>query len=223
MYQAYFKSLAFCLFSVFVFSQSSSRANAAGAPVVMGSGCVEPGVEAACLILHDLKTGENFNLFFKGTSPKLDTAIAFEGTVNSNPNICMQGKPIDVTEWHPIRLHCPQKTPTNKSVVSLAKAKPLCGEWAAWYNTQPGGPKALHVAGICTFPDSGYSAALTKHVPPGVNVKVYLLDLTITPPSGNVSHIIRHVPVHFTEQTDVQHDSAEILPDHVSVPVKIVH
>jgi hypothetical protein len=183
---------------------------------------VEPGIEATCLIVHDLKTGENFNLFFNANAPKFDMAIKFEGTVNDNPNICMQGKPINVTKWDPIRLHCPQKSPSSKAVMSLAGSKSPCDAWSAWYNVQPVGPKGLHVAGMCTFPTSGYSVALTKHVPPGINPKVYLLELTITPPSGKASQIVRHVPVHFTEETDIQHDSVEILPDHLLIPVKII-
>ena len=75
---------------------------------------------------------------------------------------------------------------------------------------------------MCSFSDNGYGVSLTKHVPPGINPKVYLLDLTIMPPTGSVSHLARDIPVHFEEQTDIPHDSVEILPDDVSVPVQTV-
>jgi hypothetical protein len=220
----HFKLLVVSILSLCVMWHSNSRLHAADTnALVKGSGCVEAGIEAACLIVHDLKTGENFNLFFNANGPKVDTAIAFEGTVSNNLNTCMEGRAVDVTKWHPIRLHCPQKSPSNKVAMSMAGSKSPCGGWSAWYNVQPGAQKTLHVAGICTFPTSGYSVTLTKHVPPGINPKVYLLELTITPPSGEVSQVVRHVPVHYAEETDVQHESVEILPFHLSVPIKIIH
>src|ERR1700721_4358849 len=136
-----------------VIGYSSSLSHAADSKsLVHGSGCVEPGVETTCLIVHDLKTGDNFNLFFNAAPPKVDSAISFEGTIDNNPNICMQGKPIDVTKWGPIRIHCPQIGPSNNVVTTLGGSKAPCNAWSAWYNVQPVEPKALHVAGICTFP-----------------------------------------------------------------------
>ena len=189
---------------------------------VQGSGCVEPGVEGSCRILRDLKTKELFNLFFKDKAPTIDTAIAFDGTRTDNPNICMQGKPVNVTKWQVIRLHCPQPEAATEATATDAGIPARCSKWAAWYNVQPGAPKTLHVSGMCTFPDNGYSVSLTKHVPPGINPKVYLLDLTITSPTGKVSHLVRDTPVHFSEQTEIRHESVEILPDHVWVPVQTV-
>jgi hypothetical protein len=189
---------------------------------ITGTGCVEPGIETGCLVLHDLKTSKNFNLFFRAQPPSVDTAISFEGTESNNPNFCMQGQPIDVTKWTPIRLHCPASSAPMSSQLNLTGAHTYCADWAAWYNVQPGSPKTLHVAGMCTFPTSGYKAELTKRVPPGVNLKIYMVDLTITPPTGKVSQIVRHVPIHFSEQTDRQYDSVQIEPDHVNVRVRIV-
>ena len=193
------------------------------APVTArGSGCVEAGVEEACRILRDLQTREVFNLFFNNTAPAVNTAVAFEGTRHDNPNICMQGKPVDVREWHSITLQCPQPEAAADTTAGDAGMASRCGKWTAWYNVQPGVPKTLHVAGVCTFPDSGYKVALTKHVPTGSNPKVCLLDLTITPPVSRVSHLVRTLPVQFAEQADVRHESVEILPDHVLVPVQTV-
>jgi hypothetical protein len=68
--------------------------------LVKGRGCVERGVETSCLILTDLETRKEYNLFFNtNTRPGIPSTIAFEGTIHKGPTICMQGKPIDVHKW----------------------------------------------------------------------------------------------------------------------------
>jgi hypothetical protein len=216
--------LVFVLLSIFAIAKfcATSEAADSGSKVVEGAGCVESGIEASCRVLHDQKTGRNFNLFFGANAPSVDTAIRFEGTTNDNPNVCMEGVPVDVTKWNPIRLHCPQKTTPSNAAVSPTATNHMCGAWTAWYNVQPGSPKELHVAGMCTFPTSGYAVVLTKRIPPGTNPKRYLLELKITSPSGDVSQIVRHVPVHYQEQTEIQHEFVEIYPYHLAIPVKTI-
>lgn len=191
-------------------------------PAVAGAGCVEAGVEGGCFVLHDSKSGTTFNLFFKDDFPKLNTAISFQGIENGNPNFCMQGKAVDVTKWTPIRMHCPQPSSKEDSAQAMSGNKLQCAGWNAWYNIQPPGPKTLHVAGVCTL-KIGYTAKLVPHVPPGFNPQIYILDLVITAPkTPRQSNAVIFVPVHYTERTNTQYESADIEPDHVSVPVKVI-
>jgi hypothetical protein len=66
---------------------------------VKGQGCVAAGVEASCLAVKDVKTGVLYNLFFKGTKPAVGTGIEFTGVPRDMMTICMQGTPLEVTEW----------------------------------------------------------------------------------------------------------------------------
>jgi hypothetical protein len=64
--------LVACFLGPLTLAQSTPTANAHDAAEVSGSGCVEAGIERGCFVLNDLKTGTTFNLFFKGSSPKLE-------------------------------------------------------------------------------------------------------------------------------------------------------
>lgn len=83
-------------------SKSASGTEAA----ITGSGCVEAGVEAGCLVLKDTKSGTLFNLFFKGTPPAINTAIRFTGKAHEGPTTCQQGTPVDVTKFTKIKMSC---------------------------------------------------------------------------------------------------------------------
>jgi hypothetical protein len=116
MYKSHFVCVAGVLLCCLAFSakaQTPQDKSPSAGSVVHGSGCVEAGVEGGCIVLNDTKTGTDFNLFFKEKSPKIDTAISFEGTTNDNPNMCMQGRAVNVTKWTQIRMHCPQAAPKN--------------------------------------------------------------------------------------------------------------
>lgn len=100
--------------STFVLSLMTSAAIAADQPgggpnTVAGSGCISKAVETGCLILKDLNQKKEYNVFFKGKSPAIDTAISFQGQLHSGMTTCMQGTAVDVTKWQQIRLPCPQK------------------------------------------------------------------------------------------------------------------
>ncbi len=72
------------------------------------SGCVKPGVEAGCLILVGLKDKKTYNLFFSsGKKPAVGTAISFQGRKHDGPTICMEGTPVRVTSWTPLKMKCP--------------------------------------------------------------------------------------------------------------------
>jgi len=66
---------------------------------VKGQGCVAAGVEASCLVVKDVKTGVLYNLFFKGTKPGVGTGIDFTGVPRDMMTICMQGTPLEVSNW----------------------------------------------------------------------------------------------------------------------------
>lgn len=74
------------------------------------TGCVERGVTQGCLVLKDPEKGE-FSLLI---GPKVDgkpeprMAITAKGTLSSGMTTCMQGKPLEVTEWKQLRLPCPE-------------------------------------------------------------------------------------------------------------------
>jgi hypothetical protein len=105
----------------------------------------------------------------------------------------------------------PQTTETGK-----------CTEWAAWHDRMPGGPATLHVTGKCTFPKAGYVVTLRRHVPPGLNQTILLLDKEVTPPEGAVAQVETTVEVHYREETDEKFKQVTILPDNVTVDVQEV-
>ena len=66
---------------------------------VKGQGCVTAGVESSCLVVKDVKTGVQYNLFFKGTKPEVGTGIEFTGVPSDMMTTCMEGKPLAVSSW----------------------------------------------------------------------------------------------------------------------------
>ena len=66
---------------------------------VKGQGCVAAGVEASCLVVKDVKTGVLYNLFFTGTKPAVGTGIEFTGIPRDVMTTCMQGTPLEVSNW----------------------------------------------------------------------------------------------------------------------------
>lgn len=190
--------------------------------VIKGAGCLEEGVEGGCLVLHDLKTKVTYNLRFQGKAPAVGTAITFEGTANNNPNTCMQGTAVDVTTWTPVKMHCPPSKDKAMMEEAAASHLPMCGDWAAWYNVQPVGPHTMNVAGMCTFPTSGYKATV-KPRQQDSGSSVYVVELEITKPTGIVNQVIVHAPVHTSQPTEKEYASAQIEPDHVTIRVTVIH
>lgn len=86
----------------------TSAATAQEPKPVKGHGCVAAGVEASCLVVKDVKTGVEYNLFFKGTKPAVGTGIEFTGVASDKMTTCMQGKPLEVSSWSRVdSLKCP--------------------------------------------------------------------------------------------------------------------
>ena len=75
---------------------------------VKGQGCVTAGVESSCLVVKDVKTGVQYNLFFKGAKPAAGTGIEFTGVPRDMMTTCMEGKPLEVSSWSRVdSLKCP--------------------------------------------------------------------------------------------------------------------
>jgi hypothetical protein len=79
-------------------------------PQIHGEGCVEPGVEARCLVVKDVRSGELFNLFVKGVQPAIGSGIEFVGVPHHGMTTCMQGTAVDVQAWAHKNLKCTQGT-----------------------------------------------------------------------------------------------------------------
>jgi hypothetical protein len=82
----------------------SSAADAASA-VVRFSGCVRPGVEHNCLIVHSGQV--LFNVTAAHPRPPLNRGISGYGTRWAGPTTCMQGVALSNIHWQLIRLQCP--------------------------------------------------------------------------------------------------------------------
>ena len=77
---------------------------------IRGAGCVEPGVEARCLVVKDVRTGALFELFVKGVQPEMSSGIEFIGIPHRGVTTCMQGTAVDVQTWVRRDLKCTQGT-----------------------------------------------------------------------------------------------------------------
>jgi hypothetical protein len=87
-------------------AQDKNQATSTPPTKLHGSGCVEAGTEAGCLVLKEFGTSEMYGLFFAAKKPQVGTAISFEGTKHDGPTICMQGIPVDVTKWTILKRAC---------------------------------------------------------------------------------------------------------------------
>jgi hypothetical protein len=99
--------------------------------------------------------------------------------------------------------------------------------WEAWNNVMPGADKSFHVIGKAKVNSGGWKASLVKRVPQGINPEILLLDLTITPPTGNVIKPILNLDLDYSEKpatgkyTRVQVFCGEKLT--ADLPVKDIH
>jgi len=86
------------------------------APIpVHGQGCVASGVEAGCLVVRDSNSGTLYNLLISGARPKVGEGIEFTGVPHEGPTMCMQGVPVNVTQWAgKDSIKCPANEMPNK-------------------------------------------------------------------------------------------------------------
>jgi hypothetical protein len=66
---------------------------------VRAQGCIEPGVEAGCLVVKDIESGKLYNILVKGLRPGVGEGIEFTGAAHEGPTTCMQGIAVDVIKW----------------------------------------------------------------------------------------------------------------------------
>jgi hypothetical protein len=94
---------------VIVIAQQGTGATAPQSTHVKGHGCVKPGNVSGCYVVNDYKSHRKYNVFFRNTTPDMDTGISFEGIGygHRDPH-CNQGQKVDVAEWKPVAGECPQ-------------------------------------------------------------------------------------------------------------------
>lgn len=68
---------------------------------VQARGCVRPGNEGGCFVLHDIKRNRYYDLTFgsAGGKPDLYSHIWFEGIGYYHDSHCSQGRPVHVSSW----------------------------------------------------------------------------------------------------------------------------
>jgi hypothetical protein len=82
---------------------------------VRAEGCVEPGVEAGCLVVKDVKSGKLYNVMIKKPRPEIGAGIEFTGVLHDGLTVCMQGIAVEVTTWAPKNsLNCAKSEPPKE-------------------------------------------------------------------------------------------------------------
>jgi len=82
---------------------------------VRAEGCVEPGVEAGCLVVKDVKSGKLYNVRSKKPRPEIGTGIEFTGALYEGQTVCMQGIAVNVISWAPKNsLNCSNGEPPRE-------------------------------------------------------------------------------------------------------------
>lgn len=116
-----FNFLLACLVLTFQPIPSFAQAHAPTS-YAKGKGCVRPGKQNGCIVLHDIKQHRYYALSFDSTpnKPDLYTAITFEGIGYPHDSHCGEGQPVHVHEWKPLPLECSKPDsakgqPKNKS------------------------------------------------------------------------------------------------------------
>jgi len=66
---------------------------------VLAKGCVEPGIEARCLMVKDVPSGKLYNVLIKEPRPAIGDEIEFTAVPYNGVTYCMQGIPVKVTRW----------------------------------------------------------------------------------------------------------------------------
>jgi hypothetical protein len=105
-------------------------------------------------------------------------------------------------------------------------ATPLQETFNAILNKQPPGPPSMRVHGDVEVNTGGWSGALVKAVPQGINPLVLILELKMTPPTGIVTQGFTKVSVEFHEKP-AAHDYTDVTildgKDSFPVQVQVVH
>lgn len=99
--------------------QSNSNTAPSETEHAQGRGCVRPGKQEGCFVLHDIKRHRYYDLSFAAsdTKPDLYTYISFEGIGFPHDAHCRQGRPVHVTSWKLLEGEC------SKPAAPESKAK----------------------------------------------------------------------------------------------------
>ena len=96
---------------------TAAAAPPSGANQVKGTGCVQAGVEAGCLVVKDTASGNLYGLLIKGAKPPVGIGIDFAGAPFNGSTTCMQGIPVQISTWsHNESLQCSSTKGKGKSV-----------------------------------------------------------------------------------------------------------
>ena len=79
-------------------------------------------------------------------------------------------------------------------------ASPIKSTFKAVMDRQPGTEPRLHVTGDVEVPTTGWTLALKRASPQGINPRVLILDLTAKPPHGAAGDVVLKPEVNYTEQ-----------------------
>jgi hypothetical protein len=100
-------------------------------------------------------------------------------------------------------------------------AAPASGAWRAWIDRAPGGGPTLHVAGTCTLPTPGHTAALAPAEPPGPGDPDDLrLRLDVHPPDGPVAQVLTDVAVAWSAPAGRAYATVSIDGIAAAIPVE---
>jgi hypothetical protein len=84
---------------------------------VKGTGCVQAGAEAGCLVVKDTASGNLYSLLIKGAKPPVGIGIDFAGAPFNGATTCSQGTPVQISTWsHNESLQCSSTRGKGKSV-----------------------------------------------------------------------------------------------------------
>jgi len=98
----------------------------------------------------------------------------------------------------------------------------LCGEWTATHDRMPGRTPTLRVDGCCCFNEDGWQAELRDHEPQGINPRIMMIDLVVTPPDGSVPEVLTEVPVQWEQETGSEYDQVHVVVVGGEAPDKMI-
>ena len=104
-------------FALTAIPMAAAAASPSNANQVRGTGCVQAGVEAGCLVVKDTASGNLYSLLIKGAKPPVGIAIDFAGAPFTGSTTCMQGTPVQLSTWSRNEdLQCSSSRGKGKSV-----------------------------------------------------------------------------------------------------------
>jgi hypothetical protein len=98
-----------------------------------------------------------------------------------------------------------------------------CSDWKAWIDEMPPG-RRLHVQGKCEYPTGGWKITLEKASPQGINPAVLIIRKVAKAPQGAATQQITTYEPKYEQKLgpDEKYDQVTIVPDNVTVAVKVI-